>query len=150
MFTGIKTLVPSIALLVVLTGCSLDQQQRLEQENSDLASSLRQTRERLDQSQTREKKQSEMLKAFQDKIANLEKKVADLEMLKTELRKQKEFAEAELTRQKAEAQKQAALAENYQAEMKSLNEQLIEAREMIRKLKGESEKSSLGSEPVEK
>ncbi len=150
MLSYMKILTCMIGISITVTGCSFDQYKKMEKENADLQASLRHSKEMLEQSQAREKKQNALVTASQEKIAALEKRVAEMEMLKTELRKQKEFAESELVRQKAEAQKQTALANTYQAQIKKLTAQLAEAREMIKKLQAESEKHPLSTQPVQK
>ncbi len=130
----VKTLTITLMALVVLSGCSLQEQKKLEQENADLKANLQQDRQLLNQAQAKEKKQTALLANCQEKIAGLEKKVADLDMLKVELRKQKEFAESELIKQKAENQKLAVLIENYKTQIKSLTDQLEQARKTIQEL----------------
>lgn len=134
MLIRIRTCAIIVAAAAVFGGCGMQEQKQISQENAELKASLDQNKQMLAQCQAREKKQVAVVAAYQEKIAALEKRVADLEMLKVELRKQKEFTESEVTRQKLEAKKQAALAENYRTQVKTLNDQLAEARSVVREL----------------
>ncbi len=145
---NVKTFLVTLAVLIAASGCSLQEQKNLERENADLKANLQQNKELLNQAQAKEKKQAALIAACQEKIAGLEKKVADLDMLKTELRKQKEFAESELDKQKAETQKQAVLAENYKTQINALNKQLEQARATIQEL--QEKIKSLTAKPATK
>jgi chromosome segregation ATPase len=129
-----KTLTVTLAVLIAVSGCALQEQKNLERENADLKADLQQNKALLNQAQAKEKKQTDLIGTCQEKLADLEKKVADLEMLKAELRKQKDFAASELDKQKMENQKLAALIENYKTQIKSLNDQLAQARATIQEL----------------
>jgi|WetSurMetagenome_2_1015567.scaffolds.fasta_scaffold151314_1 chromosome segregation ATPase len=131
---NLKTLILTLAALIVVSGCSLQEQKNLERENADLKANLRQNTELLNQAQAKEKKQTALITTCQEKIGGLEKKVADLDMLKVELRKQKEYAESEVIKLKAENQKLSTLIENYKTQIKSLNDQLDQARKTIQDL----------------
>jgi chromosome segregation ATPase len=131
---NVKTLMITLAVLVAASGCALQEQKNLERENADLKADLKQNKELLNQAQAKEKKQTSLIATCQEKLAGLEKKVADLEMLKVELRKQKEYAESELGKQKMEIQSQGVLTENYKTQIKSLNDQLAQARTTIQDL----------------
>jgi chromosome segregation ATPase len=131
---NLKNMIVTLAALIVVSGCSLQEQKNLERENADLKANLRQNTELLNQAQAKEKKQVALIGTCQEKLAGLEKKVADFDMLKVELRKQKEYAESEVIRQKAENQKLSALIENYKTQIKSLNDQLDQARKTIQDL----------------
>ncbi len=112
-----------VAILALAGGCELQRNKQIEQENADLRVSLDKNKELLNQSRSTSKKQDETIRACQEQIIAFQNQNADLKMLNVELRKQLEFSRAE--------------ADNYKTQIKTLNDQLQQARELIRNLQNQ-------------